>query len=101
MNCPPDLTAILCEMLSHGILCARASAWSGDAERSALEADHIHNLPHLLKNFSADSLRYYWDIERAAFAARCSPQELQIWHDLWQRLHQHVQVQMPTLSASA
>jgi hypothetical protein len=88
MNCPPAIATILLEMLHHGILCARAAGWSGDAERCAVEADHIHNLPELIENYSPERLRYYWDAERVSFMSSCPAGELSSWLPLWQRLQQ-------------
>src|SRR5262245_22759979 len=67
MNCPKNVAAILLVILHHGILRTRAAGWSGDADRCAIEADHIHNLPHLLQTFSLDRLMYSWDAERACY----------------------------------
>ena len=64
MNCPPEIAPILCRILRIGILNARACGWQNDAKAAALEADHIHNLPHLLSDFSQRKLEYYWRIER-------------------------------------
>ena len=49
---------------------ARADAWAGDARRAAEEADHVHNLADLLRDYSDDRLRYYWQVERPAFLSR-------------------------------
>ena len=64
MNCPPEIAPILCRILQIGILNARACGWQNDAKAAALEADHIHNLPTLLSEFSPEKLEYYWETER-------------------------------------
>ena len=91
MTCPPDLAAILLEIVAQGILWARAAGWAGDANRCAAEADHIHNLPSLLANYSPDLLQFYWTVERPAFMATCSAQELRSWEPLWERLRSHME----------
>ena len=82
MPCPPPLAAILLDILYQGILACRA----GPPERCAVEADHIHNVPALLADYSADRLRYYWDVERPLFASRRDPDRLPFWDELWDRL---------------
>lgn len=64
MNCPPELTPILCRILKIGLLNARACGWQNEAKAAALEADHVHNLPELLCEFSQRRLEYYWKAER-------------------------------------
>ena len=67
MNCPEEIADVILNIICYGILNARATAWSNDAERSACEADHIHNLPDLLSEYSRAKLDYYWDIERPCY----------------------------------
>ena len=86
MTCPPALAAVLLDLLSQGILRARAAAWAGDAERAAVEADHVHNLPGLLRDYSPERLKYYWEAERPAFLAQLPPDEGAAWEALWRRL---------------
>ena len=70
MNCPPEIADIITRLIEAGILRIRAAAWAGDSARCAVEADHIHNLPGLLTNFSSETLRYYWEVEMPAFLAQ-------------------------------
>ena len=64
MNCPPEIAAIFCRILQIGILNVRACGWQNDAKAAALEADHVHNIPALLCEFSQRNLEYYWRAER-------------------------------------
>jgi hypothetical protein len=86
MTCPPEIAAVLLDMIGHGLLACRAAGWSGQPERCAAEADHLHNLPALLADYSPDRLRYYWEAERPSFAARCDSDMLPMWEALWDRL---------------
>jgi hypothetical protein len=72
------------------VLECRAAGWDGEPARCANEADHIHNLPDLLANYSPDKLQYYWEVERPCFAARCDPQQLPHWEEQWNRLRPFV-----------
>jgi hypothetical protein len=86
MTCPPEIAAVLLDILGDGLLTCRAAGWAGRPERCAVEADHLHNLPALLADYSPDRLRYYWDVERPTFAERCPPESLPRWETHWERL---------------
>jgi hypothetical protein len=90
MSCPPEVAAIIHEILTAGILRVRALGESGDAARCAIEADHLHNLPGLLTAFSPQSLRYYWEVERPSFIHRSSPADLALFEPLWKKLASNV-----------
>jgi hypothetical protein len=91
MTCPTPIAEVLLDILRHGLLACRAAGWAGDASRSATEADHLHNLPDLLLDYTPDRLEYYWEVERPSFAARCDPAQLQWWEERWDRLRPFVE----------
>jgi hypothetical protein len=99
MNCPADVAAILLDLLGRGLLACRAAGWSGDADRCATVADHLHNLPDLLAHYSPDKLRYYWEVERPAFMAGCPSDERAGWEDIWVRLKPHAEAAPGLVSA--
>ncbi len=99
MTCPPDVATILLEILAQGVLQARAAGWSGDAAWAAAEADHVHNLPGLLADYSPAHLRYYWDAERPAYLARVTPDRESAFRPLWEQLRSHVERPIPTAAA--
>jgi hypothetical protein len=86
MKCPPEVAEILLDILKWGILRIRQLSWSGNPDRWAVEADHIHNLPDLLGNYSAESLRFYWEVSRPTFIDQSSPAELARFETLWKHL---------------
>jgi hypothetical protein len=93
MNCPEPVARILLQLLSHAALIIRVAGWEGDARRCAREADHIHNLPGLLANYSDDKLRYYWDVERPCYLRSCELLDRavpQLYQRLWEELTQHI-----------
>lgn len=67
MTCPPAIADLLLAILAEGVLRCRSAGWAGDAARCAIEADHIHNLPSLIEEFSPEALHYYWEVERPAY----------------------------------
>jgi len=90
MNCPPEIAEILLELLRTALLRIRSLAWAGDSRRCAAEADHVHNLPDLLSNFSPERLHYYWTVERPAFLSDPGADDPQ-FQELWNRLAAHVE----------
>ena len=85
MNCPNEVADILLRILQTGVVYARAAAWSGDAEKCALEADHVHNLPALVREYSVKKLNYYWKGERPSYITRMGGQPI-YFEALWAEL---------------
>lgn len=90
MNCPPEIAAILLDILSMAALRIRALGGAGNARRCAIEADHIHNLPALLQDYSPELLRYYWEAERPGFISQSTPADLAGFQPLWAQLAIHI-----------
>jgi hypothetical protein len=86
MSCPPDIAEVILEILQRGLLRIRESGWSEDSAVCAHEADHLHNLPHLLSNYSPEALSYYWEVEKPVYCTR-RDSEPELFAPLWERLH--------------
>ena len=41
-----------------------------DAEAVACEAEHVHNIPQMLKLFKLELLNFYWEVERTCYLGR-------------------------------
>ena len=65
MTCPPEIAAILLEILYRGIISIRMGA--RDPEYCFSEADHLHNLPSLVRDYHPDLLLNYWDVVRPCY----------------------------------
>jgi hypothetical protein len=65
MTWPKEIAEILSKILTAGLLRIRNLGWSGNADRCAIEADHIHNVPDLLAHYSPERFNYYWNVERS------------------------------------
>lgn len=94
MNCPEELAECILEIIRRGVLRIRAAGWRNNPDQCAVEADHIHNLPSLLSDFSLDRLRYYVDAEKPCFASQA--ENVDEFEQLWEKLieylaHQTVQ----------
>jgi len=59
MNCPPGISVVILDILYKGVVRTRFAGRAGDADWAAREADHIHNLPWLVRNFSLAALQKY------------------------------------------
>jgi hypothetical protein len=90
MTCPPDVAEVLLAILGQGVLQARTFGWSGDTVRAAVEADHVHNLPGLIANFTPEQLDYYWTTERPGYLRHSGPAQVAPFQPLWERLRPHV-----------
>lgn len=100
MNCPPEISRILLEIVAMGLLRIRALGWSGDAEGCAIEADHIHNVPDLLAHFSPERLAYYWEVERNSYIDRTPQPQLSGWEPLWRKMQIELETMVSMTSAS-
>ena len=62
------------------------------AEQCALLADHIHNLPDLLKDYQPKLLDYYWNTERTSFLYQAQKLGLssELFQEQWKRIAPHV-----------
>jgi hypothetical protein len=84
MSCPPEVAEVIGEILRTALLRIRSRGLNQDAAACALEADHVHNLPSLLANYSEELVRFYLDHERVHFAEKCGA--VGYFEELWQRL---------------
>jgi hypothetical protein len=66
-SCPEVVRVAILESLRTSLLRVRSAAGAGDAPLCFIEADHVHNLPALLVNYSEDTLRFYLDVERPSY----------------------------------
>ena len=57
--------AIYCDILYRGLINIRMAAQRGDLKQCEEEADHLHNIPHMLKEYDNEGLHdYYWNCMR-------------------------------------
>lgn len=101
MNCPPAIEAIVLEILQNALLRARFAAWAGNSARAASEADHVHNLPDLLKDYCPAKLHFYWEISKPSFQAVCKAAGVGVQDltPLWERLRKCIEERHELLSA--
>lgn len=69
--CPEPLRLAFHELLEWTLISIRSH--SSDPELVFALADHAHNIPSLLSDFTPDRLQYYWEVERDCFLRAVPP----------------------------
>lgn len=90
MHSQEEIKEILLNILRVGLLRIRAFGSSGLGEACSIEADHLHNLPMLVRSLSREQLLFYFNVERPAFLARAET-DTDDFHPLWRDLETHLQ----------
>jgi hypothetical protein len=91
MECPDGIALLLLKIIGIGLINVRGFAWQGGgAEPCAIEADHIHNLPGLLANFTQSRLRYYMDVYRPEYLRQVgSTGGAALFEPIWKSLDEY------------
>jgi hypothetical protein len=79
-----DIKRLLLNVLRAGVLRIRAFAANEDTDRCLHEADHIHNLPDVIRNPRIELLTHYFDVSRPAFLKSAS--NIDVFEPDWLRL---------------
>lgn len=78
---------IYCDILYCGL--KNIVYFSDDSKRCLAEADHLHNIPELLRNPQDERLhRFYWDAMRPSFISVSQPEWLVRFERLWAELEE-------------
>jgi len=86
MNCPEPVSEPILEILKCGLLNLRYYAGRGDSVRCSAEANHLHNLPSLLRSYSPESLDFYLDVEQPEFVADTNGVNIAPFEANWEQL---------------
>lgn len=87
----PGAARIILEIIGQGLLRIRAAGWAGDSDRCAIEADHLHNLPDLLRNYSPALLKSYWEAQRHSYMSQSTEADYAVFTPLWNELRLFVE----------
>ena len=79
-----DLRNCLLNLLQMGLLQIRAFSDRDLAERCFIEADHLHNLPEIIRNPRLELVAYYYEVERPAFIKKVG--NVEQYREEWDRL---------------
>jgi hypothetical protein len=86
MDRTDEIRGVLLDILTEGLLRIRRLGNSGNADACSLEADHLHNLPELIRSVHRrELLCFYYNVERPAFE-RASTFSVERFKALWARL---------------
>jgi hypothetical protein len=86
VNCPHQIADCLLDIITIGLLNIRSAADQNQTQRCYSEADHIHNVPSLLKSFSYDLLKFYLTVERQSYSDQTPEQHRRIFEPAWRDL---------------
>ena len=88
-----DRNDILLEIIEVALRNARQAARDGEP-LPWLEADHVHNLPGLIRQGRGEedwTLHHYWTVDRVAYLKACkNPLYRSSFHALWTELEAHL-----------
>ena len=98
---PKHVAEAILNILSGGIISIRALANSRAAlaeptvapriDAIFVHADHIHNLPYLLFNFSRAGLEHYYECMRPGFARQCADERgLAMYENDWRLIREYL-----------
>ena len=71
MTCPPEIAAIVADILKLGLVRIRNGSIS--PAQMQVEADFLHHLPDILGSYDPLRLWYYWDTERICYLRNLDP----------------------------
>lgn len=66
-----EVKTAVANILKQALLRIRIEASVASNKSCEIEADHVHNLPDLLINYSDELLKFYYDIERTSYLREC------------------------------
>ena len=85
MNKPQDteVKTAIANILKASLLRIRLEGAMGNHKICEIEADHVHNLPDLLLNFSDHLLAFYYNVERKAYLNQIGGKHPPIYDPDW------------------
>jgi hypothetical protein len=81
-----EVVDVYLEILRGALLQIRVMGAQGMAEKCAIEANHVHNVPRFLATGSRGAEEYYWRIERKQYLEEMGLKEHSFYDPLWNKL---------------
>lgn len=88
-RCPDEVLEAITEILTIGISRIR-NIGNESSEFYRIEAYHLHNLPHLIKKYSDDLLKYYLNIERPSYISEAHYKHFAMYESQWNKLEDYL-----------
>lgn len=92
MNQSDEIRDVLLDILQIGLLRIRAFGFSENPQACGIEADHLHNLPDLIKHPNIELLIYYYRVTRPTYIREMSG-KTDHYLLCWQRLAKTVEAE--------
>ena len=89
---PSEVRVALAQILEIACLSIRVAARQGDSKYCAVEANHVHNIPGLLRKFDGAKLKYYLTVTRPQYIEdlqRCPSASAEPYKALWAELERY------------
>jgi hypothetical protein len=90
MHPPKNIEYAILELLTFGILLARGTADSGNLWLCQLETEHIHNLPHLIDEYSDHRLMCYYEATMRGYMERTKGIDRDGFKPYWKTIEMHL-----------
>ena len=92
MECPTEVAEIILEIIRDGILRIRCESANDNSERCGVEANHIHNVPNLLKDYSEEKLLHYYRVEIPGFVQMSDGVNINSFRPAWAKLGRYLEL---------
>jgi len=92
MDCPKELSDDILDIIRMASLRIRAAGREDDPNRCAVEANHIHNLPNLLRDYRDEKLLYYCEMEIRGFVTSSEGVSIECFRPHWSRLARYIEL---------
>lgn len=77
------------EIVERGVLNVRTLLGRGEVEQAMIEANHIHNIPALLRREQGQSESAYWDVARVTYLRESKPGWPSAFREMWKTVDPH------------
>ena len=81
-----EIKQAIAKILEESLLKIRLEGALGNHKNCEIQADHVHNLPNLLINYSDELLDFYFNIERKAYISQCHQNYPKSFEEHWEIL---------------
>lgn len=89
-NAPKQIQDALTEIIYYGILMIRSEAKVGNSARCLIDAEHIHDLPNTINEYSDDRLLCYYPARVQAYLSATKGANVNCFRPAWLVIDQHL-----------
>lgn len=85
------VVSALCNILYAGLLRIREYAAIGNSSACRIEADHLHNIPSIIREGNVDLLYYYYTVERVEYLSNSLQSSEECFANDWNLIALHLE----------